>query len=135
MYLPITNMTFSKKMKGFWFLLRKVIVTLKLIDGFCLYFIISIKIYLKWCTLSFNKVYQLVLKKQQLCEAGYRIVSYFAMCHVCYRPIHQWDKKSIDKKQLDISIWNFVQRFVFLLPFVQDKNKHKALSSFWAIHI
>ena len=122
-------------MKRFGFLLCKFVVTLKLIDEFCLYFIISIKIYLKWCTLSFNKIYQSVLKLQQLCEAGYRIVSFFAICYVCYRHIHQLRKKWISKKVPDITIWNFVQRYVFLFPFVQDKNKLEALSSFLAFHI
>ena len=41
---------------------------------------------------------------QQICKAGTRIVSFFAICHVCYRYIHQLRKKSIDKKLLDILI-------------------------------
>ena len=55
---------------------------------------------------------------------------HFAICHACYRQIHQLRKNSIDKKVLDISIRDFVQRFVFLSPSVQDKNKLKASSSF-----
>ena len=64
----------------------------KLIDGFYWYCLISIKIYWIWCTLSFNKIHQLVFKYQQISVAGYWIVSYFAIYHVCYWQIHQLRK-------------------------------------------
>ena len=40
-----------------------------------------------WKSENINKIHQLVLKQWRICEEGYRIVSYFALCHVCDRKI------------------------------------------------
>ena len=52
---------------------------------------------------NINKIRRLVIKQKEIAKAGYRIVLYFTICHVCDRQIHPLRKNLIDNKLLDIS--------------------------------